>query len=83
LLANLSLQQGAITQSDRDTSLLLALEALPDCAADELAQRLCPYVAEAQQALDRAWRLPGWPIVTLSGHQKAVAGAIFSLDQAC
>src|SRR5215813_703721 len=54
LLADLSLQQAAITQSDRDTGVLLALEALADRAANELAQRIRPYVPEAQQALDRA-----------------------------
>jgi WD40 repeat protein len=66
-------------EGNRQTAMLLALEALPDRNASEDIRRERPYVPEPAVALDASWRAPGQNILTIRHADDARAGR-FSAD---
>jgi WD40 repeat protein len=66
-------------EGDRQTAMLLALEALPDRNATEDIRRERPYVPEPAIALDASWRAAGQNVLTVR-HPDEVRSARFNTD---
>jgi WD40 repeat protein len=76
-LADLARQES--DAGNHATAMLLAIEGLQDADSGDWAQRLRPYVPEAEAALDRAWR-ENRELSVYGGHTRGISELDVSSD---